>query len=114
MFAVGAEKTDARIEQASDEQKRHITYPSFLLCWDKGKQKDVKYILYKDLPHPSRILYLVSRTCLFVGKHADVLPLKSERKLRRLPVCCLKGNFSSSRSDVYFSACLKSDYQIVV
>ena len=52
--------------------------------------------------------------CVNKGKHADVLPLKSERKLRRLPVCCLKGNFSSSRSDVYFSACLKSDYRIVV
>ena len=30
-FAVGAEKTDARIEQASDEEKRHIIYPPFLL-----------------------------------------------------------------------------------
>ena len=41
------------------------------------------------------------------GKHADVLPMKSERKPQRLPVCCLKGNFSSSRSDGSSAVCLK-------
>ena len=29
---------------------------------------------------PTQISILVSRTCLFIGKHACVLPLKSERK----------------------------------
>ena len=29
---------------------------------------------------PTQISILVSRTCLFIGKHVDVLPLKSDRK----------------------------------
>ena len=55
LFAVCAGKTDARIEQASDEEKRHIIYPSFLLiplCVNKGKQKDVTYApFYKNFPY---------------------------------------------------------------
>ena len=75
-----------------------------------GKQKDVTYILYKNLPHPpSYLLPLISyryfcihlqmreanlpasspQHVLYGGKHADVLWMQSERKLSGFQSDCL-------------------------
>ena len=57
-----------------------------------------KYPFYKNFPHPPRTSYLLPRTCLFIGKHANVLSsfsLKGSRtgfrsdRLNHLTVCRL-------------------------
>ena len=47
---------------------------------------DKSPLFIRILHRPTQISILVSRTCLFIGKHADGFLLPSDRKPNRLPV----------------------------